>query len=49
MKPTGESVYGLNLAVPEDAKAIIKPWDERDIQTRFVLPFISDSNEALRL
>jgi hypothetical protein len=23
-------VYGLNLTVPEDAKCIIKPWDERD-------------------
>ncbi|KAJ7065007.1 galactose-binding domain-like protein [Mycena amicta] len=25
-----DSVHGLNLAVPEDAKAIIKPWNERD-------------------
>ncbi|KAJ7753370.1 galactose-binding domain-like protein [Mycena maculata] len=25
-----DNVHGLNLAVPEDAKAIVKPWDERD-------------------
>jgi hypothetical protein len=33
------SVYGLNLAVPEDAKAIIKPWDQREDTTKF-----ADSN-----
>ncbi|CAE7208118.1 unnamed protein product [Rhizoctonia solani] len=25
-----EKVHGLNLSVPEDAKAVIKPWDERE-------------------
>ncbi|KAJ7267021.1 galactose-binding domain-like protein [Mycena haematopus] len=25
-----DNVHGLNLAVPEDAKALIKPWDQRD-------------------
>ncbi|KAJ7599109.1 galactose-binding domain-like protein [Mycena floridula] len=25
-----QSVHGLNLAVPEAAKALIKPWDQRD-------------------
>ncbi|OCH86760.1 DUF1000-domain-containing protein [Obba rivulosa] len=24
------NVHGLNLTVPEDAQAVIKPWDERD-------------------
>lgn len=23
-------MHGLNLTVPEDAKAVIKPWDQRD-------------------
>ncbi|KAF8911271.1 galactose-binding domain-like protein [Mucidula mucida] len=25
-----DNVHGLNLTVPEDAKAVIKPWDQRD-------------------
>jgi hypothetical protein len=25
-----QSVHGLNLTVPEDARAVIKPWNERD-------------------
>ncbi|PAV15441.1 hypothetical protein PNOK_0920500 [Pyrrhoderma noxium] len=25
-----ENVHGLNLSVPEDARAIIKPWNERE-------------------
>lgn len=32
-------MYGLNLTVPEDAKAIIKPWDEREDTTKY-----ADSN-----
>jgi hypothetical protein len=28
--PTDLRVYGLNLSVPEDAKVIIKPWNERE-------------------
>jgi PITH domain len=35
-------VYGLNLSVPEDAKAIIKPWDERDDTTKFVDSGVDD-------
>lgn len=42
MKPTRESVYGLNLAVPEDAKAIIKPWDEREDNSQFVDSGVDD-------
>jgi len=34
-----QNVHGLNLAVPEDAKAIIKPWDEREDTTKY-----ADSN-----
>jgi len=33
------NVHGLNLALPEDAKAIIKPWDEREDTTKY-----ADSN-----
>lgn len=25
-----DSVHGLNLTVPEDARAVIKPWDKRN-------------------
>ncbi|KDQ58525.1 hypothetical protein JAAARDRAFT_34339 [Jaapia argillacea MUCL 33604] len=34
-----DKVHGLNLTVPEDAKEVIKPWDERDDTTKF-----ADSN-----
>jgi PITH domain len=33
------SVHGLNLTVPEDAKAIIKSWDEREDTSKY-----ADSN-----
>lgn len=36
------SVYGLNLTVPEDAKAIIKPWDEREENTKYVDSNVDD-------
>lgn len=28
------NVHGLNLTVPEDAQAVIKPWDERNDTTK---------------
>ncbi|KAI0252500.1 galactose-binding domain-like protein [Lactifluus subvellereus] len=34
-----DNVHGLNLTVPEDAKEIIKPWDERESTEKF-----ADSN-----
>jgi len=34
-----QNVHGLNLTVPEDAKAIIKPWDSREDTTAY-----ADSN-----
>ncbi|KAJ6595842.1 galactose-binding domain-like protein [Mycena vulgaris] len=37
-----DNVHGLNLAVPEDAKAIIKPWDERDSTARFADSGVDD-------
>ena len=37
-----ESVYGLNLSVPEDAKAVIKPWDERDDTVKFADSGVDD-------
>lgn len=36
------SVHGLNLAVPEDAKAIIKPWNERDDTSKFADSGVDD-------
>lgn len=32
-------MHGLNLNVPEDARAVIKPWNERDDDAAF-----ADSN-----
>nr|GAT52955.1 predicted protein [Mycena chlorophos] len=37
-----DGVHGLNLAVPEDAKAIIKPWDERDNTDRYAESGVDD-------
>lgn len=36
------SVHGLNLAVPEDAKEIIKPWEERDDNTKYAESGVDD-------
>jgi hypothetical protein len=30
-----DNVYGLNMTVPEDAKEMIKPWDQRESLVRF--------------
>lgn len=35
-------MYGLNLAVPEDARAVIKPWDERDDTAKFADSGVDD-------
>ncbi|KAG6812465.1 hypothetical protein H0H92_002730 [Tricholoma furcatifolium] len=37
-----QRVYGLNLAVPEDARAVIKPWDEREDTTAFAESGVDD-------
>ncbi|EIW78487.1 DUF1000-domain-containing protein [Coniophora puteana RWD-64-598 SS2] len=37
-----DAVHGLNLTVPEDAKAIIKPWNERDDTTRYIESSVDD-------
>jgi len=36
------NVHGLNLTVPEDAKAIIKPWDEREDTTKYAESNVDD-------
>jgi len=36
------SVYGLNLTVPEDAQAVIKPWDEREDTSKFAESGVDD-------
>ncbi|KAH8100241.1 DUF1000-domain-containing protein [Cristinia sonorae] len=37
-----QNVHGLNLAVPEDAQAIIKPWEERDDTTQMAQSGVDD-------
>ncbi|KAF8068704.1 galactose-binding domain-like protein [Lyophyllum atratum] len=37
-----DKVHGLNLAVPEDAKKVIKPWDEREDTTEFAESGVDD-------
>ncbi|KAF9544263.1 DUF1000-domain-containing protein [Agrocybe pediades] len=37
-----DNVYGLNLSVPEDAKEVIKPWDERDDTTKYLDSNVDD-------
>ncbi|KAH9939468.1 galactose-binding domain-like protein [Amylocystis lapponica] len=36
------NVHGLNLTVPEDAQAVIKPWDERDDISKFAESGVDD-------
>ena len=40
--PREPRVYGLNLSVPEDAKAIIKPWNEREQTDKFAESGVDD-------
>ncbi|KAF8644910.1 hypothetical protein AX16_008193, partial [Volvariella volvacea WC 439] len=35
-------VHGLNLSVPEDAKVVIKPWDQREDTDKFVESGVDD-------
>ncbi|KAH9478733.1 PITH domain-containing protein [Psilocybe cubensis] len=37
-----DNVHGLNLTVPEDAKEVIKPWDEREETTKFIESNVDD-------
>ncbi|KAJ6487953.1 galactose-binding domain-like protein [Mycena sanguinolenta] len=37
-----DNVHGLNLEVPEDAKALIKPWDERDDNLKYADSGVDD-------
>ncbi|EPQ52158.1 DUF1000-domain-containing protein [Gloeophyllum trabeum ATCC 11539] len=37
-----DKVYGLNLTVPEDAKAVVKPWEEREDTTLFAESNVDD-------
>ncbi|KAL0960059.1 hypothetical protein HGRIS_011707 [Hohenbuehelia grisea] len=37
-----DNVHGLNLAVPEDAQAIIKPWDQREDTSKFADSGVDD-------
>ena len=42
-------MYGLNLSVPEDARAVIKPWDERDDTAKFADSSVDDQVGPLSL
>ncbi|KAK7045664.1 hypothetical protein VNI00_007497 [Paramarasmius palmivorus] len=37
-----DNVHGLNLTVPEDAKELIKPWDQREDTDKFVESGVDD-------
>ncbi|KAF9474433.1 DUF1000-domain-containing protein [Pholiota conissans] len=37
-----DNVYGLNLTVPEDAKEVIKPWDLREDNTKYIDSSVDD-------
>ncbi|KAH7923443.1 DUF1000-domain-containing protein [Leucogyrophana mollusca] len=37
-----DNVHGLNLTIPEDAKAVIKPWNERDDTSKFAESGVDD-------
>ena len=39
-------MHGLNLAIPEDAKAVIKPWDQREDTTTWVESGVDDQVRA---
>jgi hypothetical protein len=40
------SVHGLNLTVPEDAKALIKSWDEREDTSKYADSNVDDQASA---
>lgn len=37
-----DKVHGLNLSVPEDAKEVIKPWDERESVEKYCETGVDD-------
>ncbi|KAF5368882.1 hypothetical protein D9758_003102 [Tetrapyrgos nigripes] len=37
-----DNVHGLNLAVPEDAKEVIKPWDQREDTEKYAESGVDD-------
>ena len=37
-----DKVFGLNLTVPEDAKEVIKTWDDRDSVDKWVDSGVDD-------
>ncbi|KAF8625167.1 hypothetical protein AX15_005527 [Amanita polypyramis BW_CC] len=37
-----QNIYGLNLSVPETARDIIKPWDQRDSTTTYAESNVDD-------
>lgn len=39
---TEPSVHGLNLTVPEDARNVIKPWNEREDTSKYADSGVDD-------
>ncbi|KAK7437864.1 hypothetical protein VKT23_007679 [Stygiomarasmius scandens] len=37
-----DNVHGLNLSVPEDAKEVIKPWDQREETSKYAESGVDD-------
>jgi hypothetical protein len=37
-----DKVHGLNLSIPEHAKEVIKPWDERDSTEKYCETGVDD-------
>ena len=35
-------MHGLNLTVPEDAQAIVKPWDDREDTSKWAESGVDD-------
>ncbi len=42
-----DKVFGLNLTVPEDAKEVIKTWDDRDSVDKWVDSGVDDQVRRL--
>ena len=43
-----DNVFGLNLSVPEHAKHVIKPWDERESVEKYAESGVDDQVSVLQ-
>lgn len=42
------SVHGLNLSVPEAARSVIKPWDEREDDEKYADSGVDDQVSSVK-